>query len=41
MMTLNEYKNGLKDGMPIVFGYIPVGFAFGVTAAVFPLGSLS
>ncbi len=33
MTTLNDYNEGLKDGMPVVFGYIPVGFAFGVTAA--------
>ncbi len=33
MNDLNEYNNGLKAGIPVVFGYIPVGFAFGVTAA--------
>jgi len=33
MTTLNEYNEGLKAGMPVVFGYVPVGFAFGVTAA--------
>ena len=33
MSDLNDYNNGLKAGLPVVFGYIPVGFAFGVTAA--------
>ncbi len=28
----NSFKNGLKDGVPIALGYIPVAFAFGVTA---------
>ena len=33
MTDLNEYNEGLKAGIPVVFGYVPVGFAFGVTAA--------
>ncbi len=33
MNTLNQFNQGLKDGVPVVFGYLPVGFAFGVTAA--------
>lgn len=28
----NSFKNGLKDGIPIALGYIPVSFAFGVMA---------
>ena len=37
------YKKGLSDGLPIGIGYLPVSFAFGVTAsskAVQPLISL-
>ena len=29
----NEFINGLRSGMPIILGYISVGFAFGVIAA--------
>ncbi len=28
----NSFKSGLKDGVPIALGYIPVSFAFGVMA---------
>lgn len=28
----NSFKNGLRDGVPIALGYIPVSFAFGVMA---------
>jgi predicted branched-subunit amino acid permease len=32
MNTKSQFNQGLKDGAPVVFGYLPVGFAFGVTA---------
>lgn len=28
------FKNGLKDGLPIGLGYLPVAFAFGVQASI-------
>ena len=33
-MTRKQYfSSGLKDGMPICFGYFAVSFAFGIQAA--------
>jgi 4-azaleucine resistance transporter AzlC len=32
MMTESEFKRGIKAALPIVFGYLPVGMAFGVLA---------
>lgn len=29
-----EFKNGIKDGLPIGLGYLPVAFAFGVQASI-------
>ena len=29
---LNDYKKGLRDGLPIALGYISVSFAFGIQA---------
>ena len=31
--TLNNHKMGLRDSMPIAFGYLTVSFAFGILAA--------
>lgn len=31
-MEINSFKKGLKDGIPICIGYIPVSFAFGIFA---------
>ncbi len=31
--TRNEIKSGFLRGMPVVFGYFPIGFAFGILAA--------
>ncbi len=31
-METNDYKRGLKDGIPIALGYLGVSFAFGITA---------
>lgn len=31
--TSHEFSSGLKSGMPIILGYLPVSFAFGVMAA--------
>jgi len=33
--TLNNHRMGLRDSMPIAFGYITVSFAFGIIAASF------
>ncbi|MDD6483300.1 MAG: AzlC family ABC transporter permease [Clostridiales bacterium] len=30
---MNEYKHGLRDGIPIALGYFSVSFAFGIMAA--------
>lgn len=30
-----NYKNGVRDGLPIGLGYFPVAFAFGVKASLF------
>ncbi len=32
MNTINSFKKGLKDGLPICIGYFPVSFAFGIFA---------
>lgn len=32
MSSFTEYKKGLKDGLPICFGYLAVSFAFGIQA---------
>ena len=32
MSNFSEYKRGLKDGLPICFGYLAVSFAFGIQA---------
>ena len=32
MYTINSFKKGLKDGLPICIGYFPVSFAFGIFA---------
>lgn len=32
MNTINNFKKGLKDGLPICIGYFPVSFAFGIFA---------
>ena len=29
---MNEFKNGLKDGIPIALGYFAVSFSFGILA---------
>ena len=29
---MNEFKNGLKDGIPIALGYFAVSFSFGIKA---------
>ena len=31
--TLNNHKMGIRDSMPIAFGYLTVSFAFGILAA--------
>lgn len=33
--TLNNHRMGLRDSMPVAFGYITVSFAFGIIAASF------
>ena len=35
---MNSFRKGVTDGLPIFFGYLPVGFAFGMSAV---LGGLS
>lgn len=32
MSEINSFKQGIKDGLPICFGYISVAFAFGIFA---------
>ncbi len=32
MNTINSFKKGVKDGLPICIGYFPVSFAFGIFA---------
>lgn len=32
MSKLKEYKNGIRDGIPIALGYFAVSFALGITA---------
>ena len=32
MATNNSFKKGLRDGLPICFGYLSVSFAFGIFA---------
>jgi hypothetical protein len=34
-----EYTQGLRLGIPIVFGYVPVAVAFGITDEVFAVAS--
>ena len=35
MIRSTAFKGGLKSSLPIVAGYIPVSFAFGVAAKAF------
>lgn len=37
---MNEFKKGLKDGLPICLGYISVSFAFGLAATAGGLSKL-
>ena len=37
---MNEYRKGLKDGLPICLGYISVSFAFGLAATAGGLSRL-
>jgi 4-azaleucine resistance transporter AzlC len=32
MMKNGQFREGIKDALPVVFGYLPVGVAFGVLA---------
>ena len=32
MSSFSLYKRGIKDAMPVFFGYLAVSFAFGITA---------
>lgn len=32
-MNQEEFKDGFKDSIPIILGYLPLGFAFGVLAS--------
>lgn len=32
MSTANSYKRGVRDGMPVFFGYLAVSFSFGILA---------
>ena len=32
MRSIENLKNGLKDGIPIALGYFPVSFTFGIMA---------
>lgn len=32
VIQMNEFKNGLKDGIPIALGYFAVSFSFGILA---------
>ena len=31
---MNDFKRGMRDGIPIAMGYVPVSFTFGLMAVV-------
>ena len=41
MIRSTAFKGGLKSSLPIVAGYLPVGFAFGVAAESVQMGTLA
>ena len=41
MIRSTAFKGGLKSSFPIVTGYLPVGFAFGVAAEGAQVGTLA
>jgi len=41
MIRSTAFKGGLKSSFPIVAGYLPVGFAFGVAAEGAQAGTLA